>query len=58
LLDRTRAAGAVRGVVTWDDLLPLMCGLAFAANVHADDDETRLETGRRYLGVMPRGLRG
>ncbi|MFI9754373.1 TetR/AcrR family transcriptional regulator [Streptomyces collinus] len=58
LLDRTRAAGAVRGVVTWDDLLPLMCGLAFAAQVHADDDETRRETGRRYLGVMLRGLHG
>jgi hypothetical protein len=57
LLDRTRSAGAVRGVVTWDDLLPLMCGLAFAANGHADD-ETRLETGRRYLGVMLRGLHG
>ncbi|MFF6952912.1 hypothetical protein ACFZAD_30205 [Streptomyces iakyrus] len=34
---RTRSSGAVRGVVTWDDLLPLMCGLAFAANVHLPD---------------------
>ncbi|MEU2747393.1 hypothetical protein ABZ613_14070 [Streptomyces collinus] len=58
LFDRTRAAGAVRGVVTWDDLLPLMCGLAFAAKVYADDDETRLEAGRRHLGVMLRGLHG
>lgn len=57
LLDRTRAAGAVRGAVTWDDLLPLMCGIAFAANVHADDQQTRLESGRRYLGVMLQGLR-
>ncbi|POX58683.1 TetR family transcriptional regulator [Streptomyces sp. Ru62] len=57
LLDRTRAAGAVRGVVTWDDLLPLMCGIAFAANVHAGDRQTRLESGRRYLDVMLRGLR-
>ncbi|MFH8663038.1 TetR/AcrR family transcriptional regulator [Streptomyces afghaniensis] len=58
LLDRTRAAGAVRGVVTWDDLLPLMCGIAFAANVHAEDQQTRLESGRRYLAVMLKGLHG
>ncbi|MBI0296782.1 TetR/AcrR family transcriptional regulator [Streptomyces sp. PRKS01-29] len=57
LLDRAREAGVVRGVVTWDDLLPLMCGIAFAANVHADDEEARLESGRRYLEVMLKGLR-
>ena len=58
LLVRAQAAGVVRGVVNWDDLRPLMCGIAYAANVHADDQETRLETGRRYLGIMLRGLRG
>jgi hypothetical protein len=58
LLDRTREAGVVRGVVTWDDLLPLMCGIAFAADVHAEDRRTRLESGRRYLAVMLRGMRG
>jgi AcrR family transcriptional regulator len=58
LLDRARAAGAVRSVVTWDDLLPLMCGIAFAASVHAGDQRTRLESGRRYLRVMLEGLRG
>ncbi len=57
LLDRAHAAGAVRGVVTWDDLRPLMCGVAYAANVHADDQQTRLESGRRYVGVMLQGLR-
>ncbi|WP_234335692.1 hypothetical protein [Streptomyces sp. NRRL S-1022] len=49
-------AGTVGGGVTWDDLLPLMCGIAFAANVHADDQQTRLESGRRYLGVMLQGM--
>ena len=58
LLDRTREAGVVRGVVTWDDLLPLMCGIAFAADIHAEDRRTRLESGRRYLAVMLRGMRG
>ncbi|MFI6741239.1 TetR/AcrR family transcriptional regulator [Nonomuraea sp. NPDC050451] len=56
LLDRTHAAGSVRGVVTWDDLRPLMCGVAYAATVHADDPQARLESGRRYLGVMLQGL--
>ncbi|MFD7278591.1 TetR/AcrR family transcriptional regulator [Streptomyces sp. NPDC059862] len=56
LLERAHAAGTVRGVVTWDDLRPLMCGAAYAATVHADDQETRLESGRRYLGVMLHGL--
>ncbi|WBO62705.1 TetR/AcrR family transcriptional regulator [Streptomyces camelliae] len=57
LLDRAHAAGTVRGVVTWDDLRPLMCGAAYAATVHADDRKTRLESGRRYLGVMLHGMR-
>ncbi|MEU1037016.1 hypothetical protein ABZ402_52390 [Streptomyces mirabilis] len=58
LLDRTRTAGAAHGAVTWEDLLPLMCGIAFAANLHADERQARLESGRRYLEVMLRGLRG
>ncbi|MFF4522662.1 TetR/AcrR family transcriptional regulator [Streptomyces bluensis] len=57
LLKRAQAAGSVQGVVTWDDLLPLMCGIAYAAGVHADGQEERLDSGRRYLGVMLRGLR-
>ncbi|MGW5657828.1 TetR/AcrR family transcriptional regulator [Streptomyces humi] len=57
LLGRAHAAGAVRDVVTWDDLRPLMCGIAHAAQVHADDLETRLDSGRRYLGVMLHGMR-
>ncbi|MDT0317857.1 TetR/AcrR family transcriptional regulator [Streptomyces millisiae] len=57
LLDRAHAAGTVRTVVTWDDLRPLMCGAAYAATVHADGQETRLASGRRYLSVMLHGLR-
>ncbi|WP_225101164.1 hypothetical protein [Streptomyces sp. CoH27] len=58
LLDRARTEGLVHGVVTWGDLLPLMCGIAFAANVHSEDRSARLESGRRYLGVMLQGMRG
>ncbi|MFI5798958.1 TetR/AcrR family transcriptional regulator [Streptomyces sp. NPDC051677] len=57
MLERAHAAGTVRGVVTWEDLRPLMCGIAYAAQVHADDLETRLDSGRRYLGVMLQGIR-
>ncbi|CAL9326994.1 hypothetical protein SUDANB51_00070 [Streptomyces sp. enrichment culture] len=34
-----------------------MCGVAYAALLHADDPEPRLAPGRRYLGVMLQGLR-
>lgn len=56
LLERAHIAGAVRSVVIWEDLRPLMCGIATAAQIHTDDQETRFDTGRRYLGVMLRGL--
>lgn len=57
LLERADAAGAVRSVVTWEDLRPFMCGIAHAASIRAGDQEARLASGRRYLGVMLRGLR-
>ncbi|MEH0573335.1 MULTISPECIES: TetR/AcrR family transcriptional regulator [Streptomyces] len=56
LLERAHAAGVVRGVVTWEGLLPLMCGVAYAATIHADHQKARLESGRRYLSVMLHGL--
>lgn len=33
-----------------------MCGIAFAADIHAEDQQARLESGRRYLEVMLKGL--
>lgn len=57
LLDRAHAAGTVRGVVSWEDLRPLMCGIAYAAQVHSDTLADRLESVRRYLGVMLNGMR-
>ncbi|MCF1592961.1 TetR/AcrR family transcriptional regulator [Streptomyces muensis] len=56
VLERAHAAGTVRALVTWEDLRPLMCGAAYAAQVHATDHKTRLESGRRYLSVMLHGL--
>ncbi|MEU9337015.1 TetR/AcrR family transcriptional regulator [Streptomyces sp. NPDC048290] len=56
LLARAREAGAVRPDLTGDDLVPLMCGIAYAAQVHGGERE-RAETARRYLAVLLDGVR-
>ncbi|WP_405020519.1 TetR/AcrR family transcriptional regulator [Kitasatospora sp. NBC_00070] len=55
LLERARAAGVVREDLTDADLVPLMCGVAYAATVHSTP-ATRVETARRYLTVLLEGL--
>ncbi|GAA3043244.1 TetR/AcrR family transcriptional regulator [Streptomyces glomeratus] len=55
LLERAREAGVVRADLTSDDLVPLMCGVAYAANVHSAPDD-RIETARRYLTALLEGL--
>jgi AcrR family transcriptional regulator len=57
LLGRARAAGTVRHDVTQADLIPLMCGVAYAAKAHASGHEPASATGRRYLAVTLDGLR-
>jgi AcrR family transcriptional regulator len=57
LLDRARAAGTVRPDMTQADLIPLMCGVVYAARAHASDREPASATGRRYLAVTLDGLR-
>lgn len=57
LLDRARAAGAVRPDLTDADLVPLMCGIAYAAQVHSADSAARVTTARRYLTTLLEGLR-
>ncbi|WP_198533689.1 hypothetical protein [Streptomyces odonnellii] len=37
--------------MTSDDLVPLMCGIAYAANVHGTP-AVRVETARRYLAAL------
>ena len=56
LLDRARAAGTVRRDVTQADLIPLMCGVAYAANARASDHEPAPAVGRRNLTVTLDGL--
>ncbi|MEV6112250.1 TetR/AcrR family transcriptional regulator [Streptomyces sp. NPDC052109] len=55
LLERARDAGVVRADLTAADLVPLMCGIAYAANVHGAP-ATRAETARRYLTALLEGL--
>jgi AcrR family transcriptional regulator len=57
LLGRARAAGTVRHDVTQADVIPLMCGVAYAAKAHASGHEPASVTGRRYLAVTLDGLR-
>jgi AcrR family transcriptional regulator len=57
LLSRARAAGTVRHDVTQADLIPLICGVAYAAKAHASGHEPVSATGRRYLAVTLDGLR-
>ncbi|GAA2606704.1 TetR/AcrR family transcriptional regulator [Paractinoplanes durhamensis] len=58
LLGRAHAAGAVDPAVTAADLMPLMCGVIFAAGVHpAATTAERAATARHYLTVLLEGIR-
>ncbi|KUL28608.1 TetR/AcrR family transcriptional regulator [Actinoplanes awajinensis] len=58
LLGRAHTSGAADPGVTTADMVPLMCGVMFAAQVHpAADGEERAATARRYLTVLLEGLR-
>ncbi|MET8546258.1 TetR/AcrR family transcriptional regulator [Kitasatospora sp. NPDC004799] len=57
LLDRARAAGAVRPDLAAHDLVPLMCGIAHAVNVHGGTPADRTETAHRYLDTLLEGMR-
>ncbi|BBH68891.1 TetR family transcriptional regulator [Actinoplanes sp. OR16] len=56
LLDRARVAGVVDSGLTEADVIRLMCGVVFAATVHATPDE-RAALTRRYLAVVLSGLK-
>ncbi len=56
LLARARTTGAVREDLADGDLVPLMCGIAYATYVHSDSPADRLPTARRYLDTLLRGL--
>ncbi|MFS8099157.1 TetR/AcrR family transcriptional regulator [Lentzea alba] len=56
LLARARKAGTVRPDLDDRDLVPLMCGVAYATYVHSDGPDDRLPTARRYLDTLLRGL--
>ena len=58
LLDRAQAAGLTDPAVTQADLVPLMCGVVYAAAVRsAASAEDRSVVVRRYLDITLEGLR-
>lgn len=57
LLIRARAAGTVHPDLADGDLVPLVCGIAYASYVHSNTPADRLATARRYLDTLLRGLR-
>ncbi|MFD5829720.1 TetR/AcrR family transcriptional regulator [Lentzea sp. NPDC060358] len=56
LLARARDTGAARPDLADTDLVPLMCGIAYATYVHSDTPTDRLPAARRYLDTLLRGL--
>ncbi|WP_033342080.1 TetR/AcrR family transcriptional regulator [Catenuloplanes japonicus] len=56
LLARAHEAGAVRREVTQADMLPLMCGVIYAVDVHPSGEDRRA-VSHRYLNIMLNGLR-
>ncbi|WP_030245718.1 TetR/AcrR family transcriptional regulator [Streptomyces sp. NRRL S-350] len=57
LLASAREAGAVRPDLASADLVPLMCGIAHAVNVHGGTPAERIDTAHRYLSALLGGLR-
>ncbi|HWS34083.1 MAG TPA: TetR/AcrR family transcriptional regulator [Actinoplanes sp.] len=55
LLDRARADGLIRPGLTREDLVRLMCGVVFAASVHATPAE-RADLTHTYLEIVLTGL--
>ncbi|MFF3256378.1 TetR/AcrR family transcriptional regulator [Actinacidiphila glaucinigra] len=57
LLARAHSAGVVDSGVTESDMTPLMCGIAYAANIQsALDPSERATLGLRYLDLLLTGL--
>ncbi|MFH8387082.1 TetR/AcrR family transcriptional regulator [Kitasatospora sp. NPDC018058] len=56
LLDRAREAGSIRPEVVAGDLVPLMCGIAHAVNIHGGTPADRTDTAHRYLSMLLEGL--
>lgn len=56
LLDRAREARAVRSDLVAGDLVPLMCGIAHAVNIHGGTPADRVDTAHRYLAMLLEGL--
>ncbi|MEV8443863.1 TetR/AcrR family transcriptional regulator [Actinosynnema sp. NPDC051121] len=57
LLERAREAGQVRPDLAAADVVPLMCGIAYAARMHSGTTADRVTTAHRYLTALLGGVR-
>ncbi|MDT0613041.1 TetR/AcrR family transcriptional regulator [Streptomyces lancefieldiae] len=57
LFDRAREAGTIRVGLAAADMVPLMCGIAYAVDVHGGAAADRVGTAHRYLATLLGGLR-
>ncbi|MFB7182877.1 TetR/AcrR family transcriptional regulator [Streptomyces sp. NPDC056257] len=57
LLERAREAGVVRADLAPADLVPLMCGIAYAVHVHGGSPAERTDAAHRYLTALLEGLK-
>ncbi|MGZ3145451.1 TetR/AcrR family transcriptional regulator [Lentzea chajnantorensis] len=56
LFARARDAGHVRTTVHDGDIVPLMCGIAYAVHLHGHPTHDRVTTAHRYLDTLLEGL--
>lgn len=56
LFARARTTGHVRDTVHDGDIVPLMCGIAYAVHVHGDKPDERVAAAHRYLDTLLQGL--
>ncbi|MCE6998479.1 TetR/AcrR family transcriptional regulator [Saccharothrix sp. S26] len=57
LLTRAHKAGRVRPDLAAADVVPLMCGIAYAAQLHSGTTADRVTTAHRYLTALLEGVR-
>jgi AcrR family transcriptional regulator len=56
VLDRAHEVGAVRPDLAATDLVPLMCGIAHAVDIHGGTVTDRAATAQRYLTTLLEGM--
>lgn len=56
-LARVRDGGLITAELADGDLVPLLCGIAYAASAHGGDKDAITDSARRYLELLLNGIR-